>query len=188
MESKILQHLEFQWFGGSRMDIAKNVTFAHVLLLDSMLKISLKFDILTCTIRPISHGPGVPIPLPPRVLKIIEDSVSEVSLSDSQLTDCSEYEYDDDQQPKPFNQDELNDFVRNLNLPKTSAFILGSRLKAKRMLCTVTTFSWYKHREKGYIRFFAMEHSLVYCRGLQTGGPDPPVGRGILDFNFWRSP
>ena len=69
--------------------------------------------------RPIPHGPGVPISLPPRVLETVEDSVSEESLSDSQLTECSEFEYDDDQQPKLFNQAELNDLVRDLNLPKS---------------------------------------------------------------------
>ena len=83
------------------------------------------------------------------------------------MTDCSEYEYGDDQQPKSLNQATVNDFVRDLNLSKTSALILGFRLKAKHILCTDTTFAWYKHREKEYIRFFAMEHSLVYFVDIQ---------------------
>ena len=53
--------------------------------------------------------------------------------------------------------------MRDFNLPKASAFILGSRLKVKHMLSTDTTFGWHKHRENEYIRFFAKEHSLVYC-------------------------
>ena len=88
-------------------------------------------------------------------------------MSDIQLTECLEYECDDDQQPKPFNQAELNDLVRDLNLPKSSVLILGSRLKAKRMLSTDTTFAWYKHRESKYIRFFTMENSVVYCVDIQ---------------------
>ena len=52
-------------------------------------------------------------------------------------------------------------------MPKASALILGSRLKAKRMLSTDTTFARYKHRENEYIRFFAKEHSLVYCLNVQ---------------------
>ena len=111
--------------------------------------------------RPIPHGPGVPIPLPPRVLETDEDSVSEKSWSHSQLTESSEYECDDDQQPKPFDQADLNDLVRELNLPKASTLILDSRLKAKRMLGTDTTFVWYKHRENKYYCFFAKEHSLI---------------------------
>ena len=66
-----------------------------------------------------------------------------------------------------FNQSELNDFVRDLNLPKASALILGSRLKANRMLSTDTTFGWYKPCENEYIRFFAKEHFLVYCVDIQ---------------------
>ena len=99
---------------------------------------------MPCAIRPIPHGPGVQILLTPRVLEIVEDSVSKESLSVSQLTECLEYKYDDDQQPKPFNQVKLNDLVRDLNLLNAFALILGLRLKAKRMLCTDITFAWYK--------------------------------------------
>ena len=69
--------------------------------------------------RPIFHGS------PLRMLKTVEVSVSIKFWSDSQLTERSEYECDDDQQPKPFNQAELNDLVRDLNLPKASALVLG---------------------------------------------------------------
>ena len=65
------------------------------------------------------------------------------------------------------NQAELKDLVRGLNLTKASALILGSRLKAKRVLCTDTTFVWYKHCERKYICFFAMEHSLFCCVDIQ---------------------
>ena len=57
--------------------------------------------------------------------------------------------------------------MRDLNLPKASALVLGSRLKAKRMLRTDTTFAWYKHSENEYNRFYAKEHSLVYCVDVQ---------------------
>ena len=124
-------------------------------------KHKIQYPNLPCAMRPIPHGPDVPIPLPPRVLETVEDSVSEESLSNSQLTESSEYECDDDQQPKPLNQAELDDLVRDLNLLKASALILGSRLKANNLLSSDTTFAWYKHRESEYTRFFAREHSLV---------------------------
>ena len=117
---------------------------------------------MPCAVRPIPHRPGVPIPLPPKVLETVEDSVSGKCWSDSQLAESSEYECDDDQQPKPFNQAELNDLVKDLNLLKASALILGSRLKVKGMLSTDTTFAWCKHRENEYICFFAKEYCLVY--------------------------
>ena len=127
-------------------------------------KHKIQYPNLPCAVRPILHEPGVPIALPLRVLETVEDSVSEKSLSDSQLMESSEYECDDDQQPKPFNQAERNDLVRDLNLPKASALIQGSRLKAKRILSTDTTFACCKLRENEYCCFFAKEHSLVYCR------------------------
>ena len=145
--------------------MAKNDTFAHVLLMGTTLRIKPKilYPNLPCAVRPIPHGPGVPILLSPKVLETVEDFVNEKSWSDSQLKESSEYECDDDQQSKPFNlTDIINDLVRDLNLPKESALILSSRLKAKRMLTTDTIFVWYKHCENKHIRFFVKEHSLVY--------------------------
>ena len=81
-------------------------------------KHKIQYSYSPCAIRPISHRSDAPIPLPPKVLKTVEDSVFGESLSDSQLTECLEYEYDDDQQPKPFSQAELIDLVIDLNLPK----------------------------------------------------------------------
>ena len=55
------------------------------------LKKSIKFNIPTC-LMPYDRfliGLDVPIPVPPRVLETVEDSVSEESLSDSQLKECS---------------------------------------------------------------------------------------------------
>ena len=76
-------------------------------------KHKIQYPNLPCVVRPTSHEPGVPIPLPPKVLKTAEDSVSGESWSDSQLTESLEYDHDNDRQPKPFNQAELNDLVRD---------------------------------------------------------------------------
>ena len=99
------------------------------------------------------------------------------------MTESSEYECDDDQQPKPFNQADLNDLDRDMNLTKAFALILGSRLKAKRTLSTDTTFAWYKHRENEYIRFFAKEHSFAYFEDVQ--GLIKKLGT-VKNFNDWR--
>ena len=65
-----------------------------------------------------------------RVLETVEDSLLEETLSDSQMEDGSEYELDDEQ-PKPFIHAKLNNLFIDLNSPKTSAVILGYRLKSK---------------------------------------------------------
>ena len=145
--------------------MARNVTFAHELLIRTILKISIKFNILTSLVLcdRFLMGQVFQFHCLQECWKQLKVSVSVKSWSDSQLTKSSEYECDGDQQPKPFNQAELNDLVRDLNLPKASALILGSRLKAKRMFSIDTTFSRYKHRENKNIRFFAKEHCLIYC-------------------------
>ena len=65
-------------------------------------KHKIQYPNLPCAAQPILCGPGFPIPLPPGVLETVEESVSEKSWSDSQLTESSEYKCDDDQQRKPF--------------------------------------------------------------------------------------
>ena len=99
------------------------------------------------------------------------------------MTESLEYECDDDQQPKPFNQAELNNLVRDLNLPNASAHILAYRFKTKRMLSIDATFVWYKYRENKYIRFFAKEHSLVYCADVHDL---IKKWETVYNFNDWR--
>ena len=49
-------------------------------------KHKIQYPNLHCAIRLIPYNPDVPIPLLPRDLETVGDSVSEESLSDSQLT------------------------------------------------------------------------------------------------------
>ena len=57
----------------------------------------------------------------------------------------------------------MNDLVRDLNLPKDAAELLGSRLKSKNVLLPGVSFSWFRHREKEFVPYFAQEDLLVYC-------------------------
>ena len=82
----------------------------------------------------------------------VEDSTTSSDLSSS---DCqSEYECFKGERPRLFSQEELNDLVRDLDLPKVSAVLVDSRLKSRNMLDSEIAFSWYKHREKEYLPFF----------------------------------
>lgn len=62
-----------------------------------------------------------------------------------------------------FSQAELNNLTRELDLSKTAAQRLGSRLKEKGCLATETTFAWYRQREQEFVRFFTKDQDLVYC-------------------------
>ena len=63
-------------------------------------------------------------------------------------------------EPQLFTQAELNDLVKELDLPKSSAELLGSRLKEKNLLAPETKVSFYGYREKGRIEFFKMEENF----------------------------
>jgi hypothetical protein len=68
--------------------------------------------------------------------------------------------------PQLFSQPELNDLVRNLNLPKDAAGVLGSRIKAKNLLPPGTNFAWYRHHEQELISYFSEDGSMVYCKDI----------------------
>ena len=52
---------------------------------NSKNKHNIQYPKLPSAIRPVPHGPGIPIPLHPRYLEKVDDSVSEESLSDRML-------------------------------------------------------------------------------------------------------
>ena len=61
--------------------------------------------------------------------------------------------------PKLFLQNELNDLVRDLYLPKQSAELLGSRLKSKNLLSAGTHFSWYRIVNENY--FHTLQRKIL---------------------------
>lgn len=117
---------------------------------------------LPSAIRPVPHGPDVPVPSVP-------DSLQNISLSDKSDEDI---DFSDEEftvpciEPQQFSQPELNDLVRDLDLPKESAELLGSRLKEKNLLAAGTSFYWYRNREKDFIPFFTQDDELVYCNDV----------------------
>ena len=90
-------------------------------------KKKIEYPNLPSAMRPVPHSDEVPIPIPP-------DTLSE-TLS---ITDSSSSEVDEDEfvasgsiTPKLMSQSDLDDLVRDLDLPKESAELLGSKLVSK---------------------------------------------------------
>ncbi|GBP33662.1 hypothetical protein EVAR_16698_1 [Eumeta japonica] len=67
--------------------------------------------------------------------------------------------------PETFSREELNDLIRDLNLPKDGAELLASRLKHKNLLAPKVTAYFYRNREEEFRKFFTKddENSVVYC-------------------------
>ncbi|KAI6651114.1 hypothetical protein LOD99_5465 [Oopsacas minuta] len=83
-----------------------------------------------------------------------------------------DYEYDVDFQgpssePSLFNQAELNDLIRDLNLSKESSELLASRLKEKIQLQQGTKVILYRYREQELQQYFCEKNGLVFCPNVE---------------------
>ncbi|KAL4113048.1 hypothetical protein QTP88_016749 [Uroleucon formosanum] len=118
-------------------------------------------DDIRSTIRPMPHGPTIPIPLPPINLDTI--LASESSDIDSNNSDYFEESCNT---PQFFTQSELNDLIKDLDLPKDGSELLASRLRNKNLLAPGTLSSFYRNRKHEYVQYFTQEESLVYCNNI----------------------
>lgn len=114
---------------------------------------------LPSAMRPVAHGPDVPVPSPPGNLEDLHLSSESESSSSTDDVDFSSVEREE---PQLFSQCVLNDLVRDLGLAKESAELLGSRLESKNLSAPGTSFSWCRNREKEFVPYFAQEDDLVY--------------------------
>jgi hypothetical protein len=112
--------------------------------------------------RPVVHGPDIPIPTP---LETLDTSPRD---SKYDVSDCYDMDFQPttSNEPQIFTQSELNDLERDLGLPKDWAEILGSTLQSENLLFPGTSFSWYRNREKDFIPYFTHNGSLVYCSDI----------------------
>jgi hypothetical protein len=65
-----------------------------------------------------------------------------------------------------FDQNELSDLIRDLNLSKDSSELLASRLKAKNVLHPGKKITFYRRREKYLLPFFTEDNNLVFCNDI----------------------
>ena len=70
---------------------------------------------------------------------------------------------------QPFNQLELNDMIRELNLSKEFAEVLPSRLNENNPLVPGTKIACYRSREKYSLQYFSKVNRLAWCNVI--GGP-----------------
>ena len=126
---------------------------------------TLEYPNLPSTMRPTPHSEEIPVP-------VFKDTCTEESSSSEDetqsiaTTDDAFFPDDNDKQPELFSQNELNDLVRDLNLPKDSAELLASRLNDKNMLNDEVRISFFRTRHQEFIRYFAQEKDLVHCNDI----------------------
>ena len=70
--------------------------------------------------------------------------------------------------PHLIHQSELNDLVRDLNLTKNQAEILGSRLQEWNLLSDETRISVFRTRQKNFSCYFELQDALCYCSNIDS--------------------
>ena len=83
-----------------------------------------------------------------------------------------------------YSQSELNDMIRDLNLPKQSAEVLASRLQEKDLLKAGTSVSFYHNREEKLKKYFQSNGQLLYCTNVE--GLLLAMGLSAYRSNDWR--
>ena len=154
---------------------------------------------------PVPHSGDLPVPVftgfhedhedvPSGTATDDDDVNTQIDVSTSSDTESSSPSLQSSSMlPQKFNQEELSDLIRDLELLKQSSELLASRLGDKNMLEEETSVTFYRNREKDFLKYFsAYNHGksrkFVYCsdiNGLLTemGLPhyDPAEWRLFID-------
>ena len=109
-------------------------------------KKGIKYPNLLSAIRPVPHGPDLPVPSPPGNLSDESENSSLQSATEDIYFEPHQYDRPIDK----FTQSELNDLIRELQLTKEKSELPGSRLREKNMLASGVKLSWYRNREKEF--------------------------------------
>ena len=78
------------------------------------------------------------------------------------------YETPQSLNPQQFSQPELNDHLRDLDLSKTAAEVLASRLQEKNQLSHTTEVSYFRNQEQAFVPFFTEKNKFVYCHNISS--------------------
>ena len=107
--------------------------------------------------RPVTHSDSIPVPTFNSFAQSFNET--EACTSEDSSIENNEYHPSSDQEKLPvlIKQSFLNDLVRDLNLPKDIAELLGSRLHNNNLLTPGTTFSFYRQIEEGLVPHFSMD-------------------------------
>jgi hypothetical protein len=123
--------------------------------------------------RPVPHGEGLPVPEPPKEFSIDSDDEegSEPTSGSPQPSASNDdlYVYHGaSSAPHILTQEELNDLVRDLELSKAKAELLGSRLKEWNLLKENVRVTSFRTRHEQLEPYFRKEDDLVFCSDVDS--------------------
>ena len=164
--------LVYLWCGVSRRSISLTAIFVwrtQKVLERKIGKIS--YPSIPSAIRPVLHSDEFPPPVFNGFLSSedeetgSEEECMDMEYKKKKKTDTESEDSSTESKkavPQQFNQSELNDLVRDLDLSKQAAEILASRLNEKHVLHSSAKVSFYRKRDELFLPYFKEEKQLVY--------------------------
>ena len=109
---------------------------------------------------PISAASLAPEPVPEELTESDSNPLCLDNDNDIDYHECSS-------EPNRFNQDDLSDLIRDLNLPKESAELLASHLKDRNFLQAKTNVPFYRNREGNFLPYFKKYEEIIVCSDVE---------------------
>jgi hypothetical protein len=117
---------------------------------------------------PTPHTASKPIPNPPggsseQTMDLSSSTTTKTTTTTTTTNTTSGSNYGNPRYKKPYNQNELNDLIRDLNLNKDQSELLASRLKERGFVDDNTKVTFYRQRNNALVPFFKQYDKLSYC-------------------------
>jgi len=119
--------------------------------------------------RPVPHSAELPVPKPPTNMTLGDSESSDEDVGQANKNvDCDPTFAGvcSSSEPHLLTQGEPNDIVRDLNLSKKQAEILGSMLKGWNLLRQDTKVCFYRGRHEEFKDYFSKEDGVVFCNDV----------------------
>jgi len=128
-------------------------------------KATVQYPNIPSALRPVPHGEGPPVPEPPESFSLESDEEQHENQSTETETELAMYLQDPDflpsshSEPHLITQGELNDLVRDLQLPKSKTELLGSRLQQWNLLDRGVKISVFRDARR--LSFYSLSWKVI---------------------------
>jgi len=121
------------------------------------------------TKKPVLRNKSEPAPIPPSnnstSRQLNDNATMKDNVSEDAYSDTASFQ-EDSGEPHILNQQDLNDLVRDLELPKYKAELLASRLKEWNLLQHKVKVTEFRTRQQKFVQFFTCSDGLYYCTDI----------------------